>query len=399
MIAHPRLPLLAGLDAERPAVHLLSPAPGGGAVRRITTVGGESEPYGDAFGWERYRRTPAAAWHPVEPVLVVSGEEYAVRLTPSGTEAAEGVRAGCRDLAFHPDGRTLWVSPSAAADGADVVEGTDRTDVVDVATGRVTRAPWWDTGVAQHPAGGLLLTFRSDQGATLGLFARPASDGGGAMHVLRRALVLDVDGYETPVFSPDGRHFAIRGNAYGNTLEVFAFPSLRREMRAVLGEPSPGYPYPQEWLDGMQAWSRQNLAYTAEGLWVGTPEGTLLQIDVASGEAVTHDLLDGARITALASTASGALAVATARGELATVEIEGAGAPSAPPSREPVDAFLAGTAEVADPWADPWAQEGLVLTDGDRTWESSDLDEVTESSPADPGWLQIQSFMNQARRD
>ncbi|GAA3933699.1 hypothetical protein Aau02nite_26190 [Amorphoplanes auranticolor] len=51
-----------------------------------------------------------------------------------------------------------------------------------------------------HPAGGLRLTFSSHQGATLGLFARAA---GTAMRVLRRALILDCDGYETPVFSPD----------------------------------------------------------------------------------------------------------------------------------------------------------------------------------------------------
>jgi len=45
------------------------------------------------------------------------------------------------------------------------------------------------------------------------------------MRVLRRALILDADGYQTPIFSADGRRFAIRGNAYVNSLEAFEFPT------------------------------------------------------------------------------------------------------------------------------------------------------------------------------
>jgi hypothetical protein len=46
-------------------------------------------------------------------------------------------------------------------------------------------------GVAVHPGGELIATLSSDQGATLGLFAR-ADDGGvpSRMRVFRRALVL-----------------------------------------------------------------------------------------------------------------------------------------------------------------------------------------------------------------
>ena len=83
------------------------------------------------------------------------------------------------------------------------------------------------------------------------------------MRVLSRALILDCDGYETPVFSADGRHFAIRGNAYDDSVEVFEFPSLTRVLATTLGEPSPGYPYPAEWLAQMRAWSRHNLAFGA----------------------------------------------------------------------------------------------------------------------------------------
>ena len=93
-----------------------------------------------------------------------------------------------------------------------------------------------------------MLTFQSDQGATLGLFARvDQGSTPAAMRVLRRALILDCDGYQTPVFSADGRHLAIRGNAYDNSVEVFEFPSLTRVLATTLGDPSPGYPYPAEW--------------------------------------------------------------------------------------------------------------------------------------------------------
>lgn len=98
-------------------------------------------------------------------------------------------------------------------------------------------------------------------------------DTGSALRPVRRALILDCDGYGAPIFSPDGRQFALRGNAYDNSLEVFEFPSLRRVLGLTLGEPSPGYPYPQQRLDSMHAWSRHNVAFgSAPGvLWIGTP--------------------------------------------------------------------------------------------------------------------------------
>ena len=63
-----------------------------------------------------------------------------------------------------------------------------------------------------HPAGGSAATLSSEQGATHGLFARIDEETDpGEMRILRRALILDADGYETPIFSSDGRRLAIRG--------------------------------------------------------------------------------------------------------------------------------------------------------------------------------------------
>src|ERR1039458_1106457 len=79
-----------------------------------------------------------------------------------------------------------------------------------------------------------------------------------------------------------GRHIAIRGNSYDNSLEVFEFPSLDRILAVTLGEPNPGYPYPRQWLEQMRAWSRHNIAFGLQPgvLWVGTPAGTLVEVDL-----------------------------------------------------------------------------------------------------------------------
>ena len=216
------------------------------------------------------------AWHPREPLLMVAGEGRVQRWTPAGLSDAAEVASGAayRCLAFSPDGAALWVSPSASGEA----DAWDSSDVLDLASGKVTTGPRWDTGVAVHPAGGLVATLRSDQGATLGVFAlvdHPAAPS--AMVVLRRALILDADLYETPIFSRDGRYLrAIRGNAYENSLDVFEFPSLDRVLSTTLGEPSPGYPYPPEWVERMMAWSRHNIAFGAQPdvLWVGKPTGS-----------------------------------------------------------------------------------------------------------------------------
>lgn len=399
LVCHPRLPLVAGLDGERPAVHVWSCE--AGQLRELGSVGAESDGYGDAFGWDRVERTPALAWHPDKPRLVVAGGECGVvQWTPAGLSTVDGVppAADYRSLAFSPDGRTLWASPSSGDEG----DAWDSSDVVDLASGAVSSGPPWDTGVAQHPGGGVVVTLTSDQGATHGLFARVDPGAApGAMRLLRRALILDVDGYETPLFSADGRHFAIRGNAYGNTLEVFEFPSLQRVLSTTLGEPSPGYPYPQEWLDQMRAWSRHNLAFGARPgvLWVGAPTGALAEVDIEASRVVEHGLLAGSPVSALATTAAGELVLASGGGELVLVSVrsdpeetraaDDSDASTAAASA--VSEFLDATSEVPDGGD---LEEHLVVTDGDRTWNSDDLATVSTATAGDPTWLRLRVAIN-----
>jgi hypothetical protein len=271
---------------------------------------------------------------------------------------------------------------------------------IDLASGTVSAGRGWDTGVAVHPGGGLAATLRSDQGATLGLFARVDQDSTPAvMRLLRKGLILDADGYETPVFSSDGRHFAIRGNAYENSLEVFEFPSLSRVLATTLGEPNPGYPYPREWLDRMHAWSKHNIAFGPQPgvLWVGTPVGTLVEIDLDNQQAVAHDVLAGSKVTALCATAAGDLLIATGEGDLVLASVltqsaqghaAGARAPQALAA-----AFLGATSEVPD---DGDLESHLAVTNGTRTWEPGDLEAVTTATETDPGWLQLRAAINNA---
>ena len=288
LLAHPRLPLVAGWDADRPAIRIWEHA--AGQVRETGVVGADSAAYGDDIGYERHARTPSLAWHPVEPLLVVADSDSVVRWTPAGVSAIGDVPPVTyhREAAFSPDGRTLWLSPAGGEDGSLAL---------DLATGAAAAGPRWDTGVVAHPGGGLVATLQSDQGATLVLFSPDTEP---VLRPLRRALILDCDGYQAPVFSPDGRRFAVRGNAYENSLEVFEFPSLRRVLGLTLGEPNPGYPYPQEWLDGMHAWSRHNAVFgpLPGVLWIGTPEGAVVELGVEppiESDGGRHSALDHRR--------------------------------------------------------------------------------------------------------
>jgi hypothetical protein len=234
-VCHPRLPLVAGLDSERPAVHVWDGQ--AGKLRELGTVGADSAVYADAFGWQRKKRTPAVAWHPEQSLLLVANEAAVVPWAPAGPAELEGlpVTAAYRSLAFSPDGRTLWASPSSSGEEA----AGESSDALDLASGAIGTGPRWDTGIAEHPAGGLVTMLCSDQGATLALFARVDQESRpAAMRVLRKSLILDADGYQVPVFSADGRYLAIRGNAYDNSLEVFEFPSLDRVLATKLGEPT-----------------------------------------------------------------------------------------------------------------------------------------------------------------
>ncbi len=397
LVCHPRLPLVAAFDAERPAVHIWDLS--AGRLRELGSVHAESAAYGDAPGWEWYQRIPAVAWHPEEPVLVVSGEDGVVRWSPAGSAEPDGVppAARYRGLAFSPDGGTLWASPSSSGEG----DAWESSDVLDLAAASVGSGPRWDTGVAEHPGGGLVVTLSSDQGATHAFFARVDRAGGTAvMRFLCRALILDCDGYETPLFSADGRHFAIRGNAYDNSVEVFEFPSLRRVLGTTLGAPHPGYPASEEWLDQMRAWSRHNLAFGAQPgvLWIGDPTGRLVEVDLATERVTEHEVLNGSAVSALAATATGGLVVAGAGGDLVLLSVDpgrsGAGRPDRDASGALVSAFLDSTSDIPDD-GDP--EDHLVLTDGVRGWASDDLATVTSATAADPTWLRIQAAMNQVR--
>lgn len=396
-MCHPRLPLVAGLGSDRPAVHVWDCR--SGELHELGIVGADSTVYGRALGWERRKRTPTAAWHPDQPLLLVAAEGKVTRWTPAGLSELEDLprTAAYRNLAFSPDGHTLWASPSSRAES----DAWESSDALDLASGTVGSGPRWDTGVAAHPAGGLVATLCSDQGATLVVFARVDQDcTPAAMRVVRRALILDADDYKTPIFSADGRRFAIRGNAYENSLEVFEFPSLNRSLAVILGEPNPGYPYPQEWLEQMRAWSRYNIAFGAQPgvLWVGTPTGALVEVDLDDQHAVKHDVLAGSPVTGLSATATGELVVASGNSDLALLAVRAnratVHAADSNTLRAIVTAFLDATSEVPD---DGELETHLVISDGARTWEPGDLAMVTTASTADPTWLQLQAAINNAR--
>ncbi|MEV7120883.1 hypothetical protein [Kitasatospora griseola] len=343
---HPRLPLVAGTAAKSRLVRIWDCD--GGQLRELAPVdlGPAREP--DPAEWWRSETAPPVAWHPERPLLVVADGSTLTRWTPDGPSAPEQVSTAYLHLAFSPDGRTLWAKPSGGS-----------SDALDLATGSAVPAPYWDTGVAVHPSGELVATLVSDQSATFCLFARPGAEPPAAMRQLRHALVLAADGYGTPLFSADGRHLAVRGNAYVDSLDVFAFPSLRRVLTRTLAE------------DDAQRWPDENLAWGVRPgvLWIGTPTGSLLELDVETQETVEHPSPAGAPISALTATASGDLLVAHADGALAL--LSAGPTASAPEVADGVAVFLAGTEEVPP---EGELEEHLVYTDGSGIWDFEDSD-------------------------
>ena len=421
LVCHPKLPLVAGLAAELPAVHVWDC--NGGKPRELGATGTAAVPYGDGDGrWhlpralavadDRGDRGPVVAWHPEQPLLIAATggvEGQVVRWTPDG-----GFRAEDRiqpvppwqAMAFSPDGRALWVGPSR-------VGGRHGSKVIDLASGAVTGGAGWDTGIALHPGGALAATMYSDQAATHVLFAR-LEGAAAALRIQRRALILDADGYQTPVFNADGRYLAIRGNSYENSLEVFAFPSLTRVLGLTLGPRHVrGGLTPEEDRE-YRAWSRHNIAFGAAPgvLWVGTPDGTLVEADLDAGRAARHDVLGGAPVTALCATPAGDLVTATADGTVALVPVLSTPAPDdrqlalfslpapapapavpgPPPSRELAAAFLAATGDVP---GDGDLDELLDVTDGSRSWAPGALSTVTTSDASDPAWLRQRAALNE----
>jgi hypothetical protein len=381
LLAHPRLPLIAGLEADRPAVHVWDW--GTGTPRELAVVEGEAY---HAEPWERMDQIPALAWHPHEARLAMTGAAGLRQWTPDGLSPVDAAPDGTayRYVAFSPDGLTMWVAgtPFDVAHALDLASGTRRTTVA------------WDTGIAEHPGGGLVVTYESNQGATRVLFARPSDEHG--LRVYRRALILDVDGYETPVFSPDGRFLAIRGNAYGHSLAVFEFPSLRRVVATWLLEPSQGFPPSPEWYEQANSWSQHNIAFARPGaLLVGTPRGTVLEIGLDDHRTEEHPVL-GDAVASLAVLATGELVVASRAGDLVLVSglADSADTGNSGTARRLVAEFVASTSELPE---DADLDRDLVRTDGTRTWDPEALSTVTAAEPTDPSWLQIQAIMNAAR--
>jgi hypothetical protein len=393
LVSHPRLPLVAGVDAARPAVHVWRWESAG--LTHVATVGEDADAYGDAFGWDRMRLVPSAAWHPERALLVVNGLGGLVLWEPDGVTTpgwamplADADAAG-GDVAFTPDGATLLVS------------GYDTATTVCLATGAIGSTLGWDTGFAVWPGGRLALSYISDQGATHGLFTRiePAT---GQRSIVDRALLLDVDGYETPVVSPDGRYFAIRGNAYAQTLQVFEMPGLQLVLSSTLMDESPDFPYPPEWLSELHSWSRHNIAFgDLDTVWVGTPHGTLVALDVTRAEGITYELPGSAPVTALAGGTGGVLVVATGTGRLHLFP-DGSGRTAAPSwdatTTDAVQGFLTTTADVPDDAVGGDCDldellERLTTTDGVNVWQPGDMDQITEVDDTAPTWLKIHAFM------
>ena len=396
LVGHPQLPLVAGLVSDGDTVHVWDHS--SGDLRKVGTISAGTH---TVYWWRL-----AMAWEPDGSLLLAAREGFcgavggAARWTPAGISGLGGLPAtdAYRDLAFIPDRQALWASPSAG----DCMWAL--SDVVDLDSGVIWAGQRWDTGVAVHPAGGLVATLASEAGASQVLFALVEQVGKApaAMRLLNRSLILDADGYGAPVFSADGRHLAIRGSSYGYSLAVFEFPSLRLVLSTAPGELFPGYLYQRELHPHAFAWSPHNISFGPQPgvLWVGSLEGRLIECDLDSQQSVSHDVSSGARVTALAATATGGLPVATKDDDLALVSL-GADCATAYPAaantlQSQVAAFLTSASMIPDDRT-LWAH--LVTTDGVRTWNPDDLATITTASAADPAWLQTRAAGNRARAD
>ncbi|MFE4974385.1 hypothetical protein ACFRAR_20040 [Kitasatospora sp. NPDC056651] len=354
LVVHPRLPLAAGAAKGGRVVRIWGWD--GEGLREVGSVElGPAAEWGAADQW-RAGAVPPMAWHPERAVLVVADAGSLAWWEPDGPPVRERVAATYHHLAFSPDGHALWAKPAG-----EVSDGRD------LGSGAVVRGPYWDTGVGVHPSGDLVATLVSDQSATFCVFARP----GTVMRQVRHALVLVADGYDTPLFSADGRHLAVRGNAYADSLDVFAFPSLRRVLTRTLAE------------DPSEAWPCDNLAWDAARsgvMWIGTSTGSLLELDVETRETTEHPSPTGAPISLLAAVADGELLVADANGGLALLALTRAAevpAGSTGPADD-VAEFLAGTEELPSAGE---LEDLLVFADGNGAWESEERDSGGEAAP------------------
>jgi hypothetical protein len=130
--------------------------------------------------------------------------------------------------------------------------------------------------------------------------------------------------------------------------------------------------------------------------WIGTQDGSLIEVDLDSRQSASHAL--GASVTALGTTAHGALILATGDADIALVSVTHDHAAThvldAAALRGQVAAFLASTSVVPD---DRELWKHLVMSDGVRTWSPDDLATVTTATEADPAWLWTRASANQAQ--
>ena len=239
------------------------------------------------------------------------------------------------------------------------------------------------------------------QRAQHGLFAHIDDETDpGEMRILRRALILDADGYETPILSSDGRHLAIRGSAYEQTLHVFKFPSppFTSYWRRLSASPTRAFHTPsQDWLDRQRAWPRRNIAFGVRpGVhWIGTPTGTLMKVDVEKQSAVEHDALAGTPVSALGVTATVELVVAGSGGEFLLLPVQSDSPETTradgEASQDTVAVFVDATCEIPHN-ANP--EEHLEVIDGARNWNPGNLSAVTTAADTDPMWLRHRAAIN-----
>jgi hypothetical protein len=380
LLCHPQLPLVAALDGERPAVHVFDCERH--ELHPLGSIGAHAAAYGEIDWWTRMLRDPFVAWNPVAPLLLAAIEGTVWYWSSAGVGELTGLPpdAAYSELMFSPDGRTLWASPSSTDPG--------RTDAIDRTTGRVAIVDWYPWGAA-HPAGVVVSTLMQNQGASHALFVRVDRARPADRHLQRESIILDADGYLPAVFSPDGRYFAIRGNAYRETLHVHAFPSLQQVLY-------------DEFEDG--EWWRNDIVFGAKPgmLWIGTPTGALRSYDLAHDAAETeHGVLADAPITAMGATSLGHLVIGCRNGEILLVSVPGGAAADHPVDtlamRAGVVAYLAGTEDVPDGVGN--LESYLIITDGDRTWAPEDLETVTDATTSDPSWLQLRAMYNRLFQD
>ena len=307
-----------------------------------------------------------------------------VSWTPDGVVEMDDLppTAAYRVVAFSPDGEGLWATPSSERKHEAWSE-VYYSDVLDPYSGTVHIGPGWHTGIAVHPSGELVATPQGDDiEGTIVVFARVDDETAPTtMRRLDRVLNLNIDNYETPIFSVDGRHLAIRGYN-NNSLDVFGFPSLQHELTATIdlrGHQPEYAPRPHDIAFGAQPGV----------LWLGTTDGILVEIDLDEHHTTGHDVLNGHPATALATTSAGDLVVATANGDLLLLSAQAGPEKTRTPDDDAVrataTAFLDTTTEIPD---DTILRMSFDL----RTWE---LDKRAIAKKS--AWLRLRAAIDNPR--